>query len=361
MTAPSGGSAAPWPNDDRSRALSSAFSRENRRLELYLGGLEAAWRVVDEGRTPKGMGTGGRDRLRILRRPRAAKARSRQAGRSDGRGGPRSEPPPHPPPPPRAHDYTRAPPAPAPAPTPATAPVGGGAAAAVPTGAAPDAKPPEERKTLTTLGIGPTWFLLSPSGGGPRWSSPGVVLHANVHVPGGDHYGLGVRFAWGLTEFRRFEEWAKAGYRIGEWTTNAYKDVYEWAAQKDDARGLRWMGAFFAFVVLWIPYVVAGVAYAIAPISPTTYLEADITFNYDLGSDPKGQGLYFKGGLGLVAFFHPKYDTLHGGIGPTLGMGFRAGSVDLGLHGTYIPPGLHGETRNETSHLFITSLTLGVF
>lgn len=276
-------------------------------------------------------------------------------------------PDPTPAPPPLPSPTPSPTPAPSPTPTPVASPTPDPAAApapAPPAAASPAAVPAEakpERKTLTSLGIGPTWFLMSPTGGGPRWSSPGVVLHANARVPFDDHYGLGVRFAWGLTEFRRFEDWAKAGYRIGEWTTNAYGDVYEWAAQKDDARGLRWMGAFFAFVVLWIPYVVAGVAYAIAPIAPTTYLETDVTFNYDFGTDPKGQGVYLKGGVGLVAFLHPEYDKLLAGMGPTIGVGLRTGSVDLGLHGTWLPPFLHGEARGERSNVFITGLTIGVF
>jgi hypothetical protein len=199
---------------------------------------------------------------------------------------------------------------------------------------------------------------MAPTGASPRWSSPGVVLQVAADVPLDDHFGLGVRFAWGLTEFRRFEDFAHAGYDIGKWATHAYRDVYNWAAEKDDAQSLKVMGAFFAFAVLWMPYIVAGLAYAFAPIATTTYLEADITADYNFGTDAHASGPYLKGGLGLVGFLHPQYDTLLGGVGPTAGFGLRAGKLDVSVNGTWLP--LHGETRGEHSNVFISSLLLGI-
>jgi hypothetical protein len=208
------------------------------------------------------------------------------------------------------------------------------------------------------MGIGPTYFATT--GTGRELSRPGIVAHVATRIPFEDNLGLGLRFAWGLTEFRRFEDFTRAGYRIGEWTTEAYKDVYHWAAEPDDWRLFRWMGGFFAFVVLWMPYLAAGVCYALSPIAPTTYLEADATLNYDFGTDRAGEGPYFKAGLGLLGYLHPRTDKLLGGLGPTAGLGVRTGKVDLGVHGTWLPPSLHGESTGERTNVFVGSLTIGV-
>jgi hypothetical protein len=98
----------------------------------------------------------------------------------------------------------------------------------------------------------------------------------------------------------------------------------------------------------------------LAPIAPTTYLETDFTFNYDVGSDRAGTGPYFKGGLALVGYLHPKTDQLLGGLGPTAGGGIRFGKADLGIHGTWLPPMLHGDVHGEDTNVFIGSLTIGV-
>jgi hypothetical protein len=186
------------------------------------------------------------------------------------------------------------------------------------------------------------------------------MLHVGARIPFDDNLGLGLRFAWGFTEFRRAESFAKAGYDVGEWSTHAYRDVYNWAAIKDDARAFRWVGAFFAFAVLWIPYIVAGAIYVLAPFATTTYLQADLTFNYDVGSDRKGTGPYFKGGVGLFTFLHPHYDTLHGGMGPTLGAGVRIGGADISVNGLWSPSILHGESHGEHTNVWISSFAIGV-
>jgi len=264
-------------------------------------------------------------------------------------------------------------PAPTPTQPPAAAPATAAPATAAPATTAPPAAPAvnadgepikpydQQRTTVTTFGIGPTWYLQTPNGQGARWSSPGLMLHLASRIPFDDHLGVGIRFAWGLTEFRRFESWTKAGYDVGEWSTHAYRDVYQWAAHPaDEWRALRWMGAFFAFCVLWMPYIVSGAIYLLSPLAPTTYLEADVTFNVDVGTDRAGSGPYFKGGLALLGALHPHYNTMLGGLGPTAGIGFRAGKVDLGVHGTWSPPGLHGESHGESTHILISTFSLGV-
>jgi hypothetical protein len=211
---------------------------------------------------------------------------------------------------------------------------------------------------VTTFGLGPTFF--GTTGGRSDVAHPGVALHVATRIPFEQNLGIGLRFAWGLTEFRRMDEFAKPAYDIGKWTTNAYVDVYNWAAIKDDARLFRWMGAFFAFAVLWMPYIVSGVIYALTPLAPTTYLEGDLTFNYDVGTDKLGTGPYFKGGLAALAYLHPRTDKLFGGLGPTAGFGVRVGKADIGIQGTWLPPKLHGDNPGETTSVFIGSLLVGV-
>lgn len=228
---------------------------------------------------------------------------------------------------------------------------------------APNAPSPEEpaaegsgRKTISTLGIGPTY--VGAFGGSGRLDRLGVVLDVTTQAPIGESAGFGVRFAWGLTEFRRFEDFTRAGYRTGRWTTNAYKDVWDWAAQKDDYALFRWMGAFFAFVGLVVPYVAAGLCYLASPVAPTTYLELDATFNYGFGGDKSGP--YLKGGLGFVGYLHPRSDELRGGLGPTIGLGARFGSADVGVNATWLPTSLHGEIATEHTNIVIVGGKIAV-
>ena len=47
-------------------------------------------------------------------------------------------------------------------------------------------------------------------------------------------------------------------------------------------------------------------------------------------------------------------------MGPTGGIGIRLDKLDLGIHGTWLPPPLHGEISDEQTNVFIGSLTIGV-
>jgi hypothetical protein len=231
------------------------------------------------------------------------------------------------------------------------------AATETPPAAGAEAKQ-EKRTTISALGAGFTYFATVPRGAGVKNDNRyGLVLQTASRVPIGDNFGFGLRFAWGLTEFDRFESFTKAGYRVGKWTTGAYRDVWDWAGTKDDYRTFRWMGAFFASVGLVFPLVAAGLCYIAAPVSPTTYLELDLTLNYDFSEGRTGP--YLKGGLGLVGFVDPRYDVLRGGLGPTLGVGDRFGPLDLSANVTWLADGLHGEVRGERSNIYIAGITLG--
>jgi hypothetical protein len=222
-----------------------------------------------------------------------------------------------------------------------------------------DEKKEEAKGGRTAIGIGPAAFVTTGTG---SFARPGVALQLASHVPIQENMGIGIRFSWMLTEFRRTEDMTRTAYRIGRWTTNAYGDVYDWAAQKDDARLFRWMGAFFAFFGLLFPYIVSGLFYVASPFAATTALELGLTFDYSFGTDRLRSGPYLKAGLGLVGYVHPRQDKLLGGIGPTFGAGVRFGDhYDLGLNATFIPSVLHGQTDRENGDVVLTSLTLGFY
>jgi hypothetical protein len=154
------------------------------------------------------------------------------------------------------------------------------------------------------------------------------------------------------------DDFAEAGYAVGRWTTNAYKDVYHWSGIKDDYQSLRVLGSIFAYVGLIFPYVAAGVLYILVPFSPTTYLELDITASYHFGSDAL-EG-FVEGGLGAVAFIHPEYDVVRGGFGPAAGAGVKLGILRIGAHTLWSPPGTHGSLGTTDEHVMTASATVGI-
>lgn len=247
---------------------------------------------------------------------------------------------------------------------PASAESDGGARAATtvePSAAHADEPLEEKPRTRFTVAVGPTLYAsFASSGGAPRLIRPGVVVDGALVLPLGERVGLGLRAAWGLTEFHRFEDFARAGYRVGKWTTTAYGDVWEWATVSDDAAAFRLVGGVFASVLLLFPYLVAAGMYALAPVSPTTYLETDVTAVVHLAPDARdGVVPYLKPGLALAAVLAPRSDRLVGGAGPTLGLGVRSGHLDVAIKGTWLPPYLHGEGGRGRSHIVLTGVTLG--
>jgi hypothetical protein len=141
--------------------------------------------------------------------------------------------------------------------------------------------------------------------------------------------------------------------------------VYGWTKKhgadgkaNPETHGLRWLGGGTAMCFLWMGYVVSGLAFFIVPFAPTTFLELDLTGNYRPSS--KDVDPYLKAGIGFFAFFHPKEATLVGAVGPTLGTGIRVGEIDVGVNGTWSPPGAHGEAREGDTHIFTGGLVVGL-
>ncbi len=227
-----------------------------------------------------------------------------------------------------------------------------------------------ERQGLSNFGIGFAYAAnLKGSAGTKSATGYGLVLEFGRTVPLTEQLDFGLRLALGLTEWERFTKWAKAGYDVGAWTTEAYEDTYNWTRKHSGApstHGLRILGAGFAFLALSIGYVVAGVAYATAVFAPTTFLETDLTANYNFADfkdlkSKKGVNPYLKGGLGMMAFIHPDHGTLLGALGPTFGAGVRlGGGLHLGMNVTWSPPPLHGEARGGSTHIVTSGLTIGV-
>lgn len=181
-----------------------------------------------------------------------------------------------------------------------------------------------------------------------------LELHSGFRVA--DDWKVNLRFNWGLTEFHRAEAMIDTANSIGKWTIGAYGTVWEWAVQKDKYWFPRFFGAFFASIGLVVPLTVAGVFYVLSPVAPTTYLGCDITGSYHLGDDDLNA--YVEAGLGLVSYIHPKYDGIYGGLGPTLGFGVKLGFATVGVHGTWSPPGAHGEPTDGKSNVYVGGLTV---
>jgi hypothetical protein len=218
------------------------------------------------------------------------------------------------------------------------------------------APPPPKRASFTELGVGPTY--LGAIRRHDTFSQAGVMFHVAARAPIADHFGLGFRFAYGLTGWDRVQDLARPGYSVGKWTTHAYRDVWNWAGEGEkDTRLLRYFGAFFAFAGLLIPLVIAGTFYVAAPFAASSIGEFDATFHWEPSSDPK-QGPYLKGGLGLVGYIHPRTGHAYGGLGPNLGFGYRADNIILGVVGTFLPYGAHGGEVPE--HILVGAATIGL-
>jgi len=167
---------------------------------------------------------------------------------------------------------------------------------------------------------------------------------------------LGVRF--GFTEFHRFEEFTDRGYRLGKWTTGAYRDVYRWAGRgQDKYRMLRYMGAFFVFTFLMMPLLFTALLYGLSPVSPFSYGEIDLMAAVKWGDGFFGGFVEF--GLGLAALMHPVADVPLGGVGPALGAGIDFGGLRLSTRVMWSPPSLHGEPYDDDSHVYTAHLGIG--
>ncbi len=251
------------------------------------------------------------------------------------------------------------PPATTATPPPATAPPPPAKPAPPPATATPPVEPPEyEPKDQLRLAAGAAYFgsfAVDPKQ--PDVDATGLLLEGGYRYPVAKRFGADLRVGWALTEWRRAEKWGRTGYKIGEWTTNAYGDVYDWAARKGDDQVFRVFGSFFAFIFLLFPYIIAGLCYLVAIPAPSTYVEFDGSVSYDFG-DAKFAP-YVRGGLGLFAFIHPERDTVRLGVGPTVGAGVRLSQFNIGGQLTVSPAPLHGEPTGSPTTLLMGGVTVG--
>lgn len=209
----------------------------------------------------------------------------------------------------------------------------------------------EDRSFRLVASAGPTLFALD-----TQLLSPGVLLDLDATAPVGETGIFGLRLAWGLTEFRRTVEFARAGYQLGRWTAHAYEDVVNWAGQDSKDQGGRILLTIFPFMFLLAPLAVAGSLYLLAPFAATTYLELDAAGGIDLSRG--GIGPYFKGGLGFLGYLHPSSNRLYGGIGPTASVGVKIERFDVGIKGTWVPGIFQGDPSHQ--NLFTAGLSFGI-
>jgi hypothetical protein len=216
---------------------------------------------------------------------------------------------------------------------------------------AAEREPPKTR-THFGLGLGVAYFGWRENESARKSDDIGLALELRSGVELSRALQTNFRFGWGLTEFHRTGELIDAANSQARWTNRAFVSVSRWAKKdgKDDhTDGLRKMGAFFAYFGLLFSYAVVGGMYIISPLAPTTFLNFDITLSYH-PLDPDF-GPYVEGGVGFLSFIHPSLGGYYGGLGPTFGAGYRAGSVQLGAHLTWSPPGVHGEPSSHDSHI----------
>lgn len=209
----------------------------------------------------------------------------------------------------------------------------------------------DDRSFRLTASIGPTLFALD-----TQLLSPGVLLDLDATAPVGESGIFGLRLAWGLTEFRRTVEFARAGYELGRWTAHAYEDVVNWAGEDSKDQGGRILLSIFPMMFLIVPFALAGSLYMLAPFAASTYVELDAAGGLDLSRG--GVGPYFKGGLGFLGYLHPTSNRLYGGIGPTAAVGFKIERFDVGIKGTWVPGVFQGDVAHQ--NLFTAGLSFGL-
>ena len=204
----------------------------------------------------------------------------------------------------------------------------------------------------TSFDVGAAYF------GGGGADRLGLALESNSVFPIAGRWGVGLRFAWGMTEFQRFEPWTHTGYTIGKWTTTAYGNVARWSVTGGKYELFYFVGSIFAYMGLLFPLMLSGICYMAAVIAPTTFVETALTASYDFGDGHVGP--FVEAGLGVVGFVHPRLGTLRGGVGPAIGSGLHFGPVRLGAHLTWSPPHLHGEPGGGLSSVFVGGFTIGL-
>jgi hypothetical protein len=129
---------------------------------------------------------------------------------------------------------------------------------------------------------------------------------------------------------------------------------YEWSAAEGDAQGDRVLGSFFAYVFLGVSDVVYAVMYVLTPLTLISIFELDLTLDHTFGQG--GLGVFVSGGVAMGAFILPDRSDALGGLGPTVGLGYRFESVEFSLDSTWYPDALH-DTEDQRDGV-VTSFSI---
>lgn len=216
------------------------------------------------------------------------------------------------------------------------------------------------RTFLLEYGVGPTMFAAL----GPHSTTRelGGAFQLRVEQPLVRHFGVGLRFGWALTSWKRTERVARPGYKLASLITEGLGNV--WGELGERHRIDEEVGIGFAAVVITIfaiiPYAIAGAFYLVSPLAATSSFETAATFDVWPGHDPRRTPYLGAGGAAML-YVLPDTGRAFGGVGPTASLGYRFGNISLGLVGTWLPHGGHGrDASTPNAHIFTSTLTLSI-
>ena len=139
---------------------------------------------------------------------------------------------------------------------------------------------------------------------------------------------------------------ANWGIGAGRWTTQAYRDVYDWSLRPPE-KELKQFGSIFAYFGLIFGYMAVPVALVLSPFAAISDMVLGPTVSFHLG-DPE-MGGYAEVGPGLMAYVHPSEQSFEGAYGALLGVGVEAKEIAVGARLLYSPPGSHSGNGSDAS------------
>lgn len=184
---------------------------------------------------------------------------------------------------------------------------------------------------------------------------PGVGVAGEVHV----HHesGFTLRFVGDvtLTDFERTTEWAKAGYDVGEFSVNGFKDVTSWVGRGNEngTTVARALVSIFAYTFLTLTLFISGVLYLGSPLGSITTIHTGVSggYRHQVG----GLTLHGDSGFGHVIFFDPADNKGYSGWAPSLAMGFDLNGLGFGLRAMVSPKSMH---HGPDVTMFATTATM---
>lgn len=173
----------------------------------------------------------------------------------------------------------------------------------------------------------------------------GAAMTAEAHL----HHrsGFTVRFVGDLTltDFDRTKEWAKAGYTVGEFSVNGFKDVTSWIGRGGDSGTtfLRALGGIFAYTFLTLTLFISGALFLISPFGSVTSIHTAISggYTHHIGD----LTIHGDAGFGHVVFFDPETNDGFSGWAPSVAAGFDISGIGFGVRAFFSPDALHEGTR----------------